>query len=194
VSRYQAQPDYSEEIDETFARFRQGEVKDYRVTYRTSVHLAQVGSKILEFLSRLYPEQFTALEHFCQTHGHFVSDQMIHVDFELGFYLAYLDYIEPIRASGLAFCYPDVTDGRSGIVAEETYDIVLARKPAAENKTVVPNTFRLTGDERIFVVSGANQGGKSTFVRTLGQLRAPIEWLGQSSKLTQAPKTSKSCP
>jgi DNA mismatch repair protein MutS len=170
VSRYQYQADYSQEIEETFARFRQGAVKDYRVVYRLSPHLGHVGSKVLEFLSRLYPEEFAGLDQFCQRHSQFRTHQISQLDVELGFYLAYLGYIEPIRSSGLAFCYPQVGDDWHAVKAEDTFDIVLARKLVGEGTPVVSNTFRLEGAERIFVISGPNQGGKTTLARTFGQL------------------------
>lgn len=170
VSRYQGQGDYSEEIEDTFKRFRQGRVKDYRIGYRSPPALGHVGSSILERVARLFPAEFDQLDAFCRRHSRFQSDQVVQLDFELGFYLAYLDYTLPIRSSGLDFCYPQVAEGSTGYVAEDSYDVVLAHKLVGEGRPVVSNSSRLGDGERIFVVSGPNQGGKTTFARTFGQL------------------------
>jgi DNA mismatch repair protein MutS len=170
VSRYDGETDYSAEITQTFARFQQGAVKDYLVQYRTWPGMDHVGAQVAELVARLFGDEFTALAEYCQQHAGFVDPLVDRFDRELQFYLAYLDYLRPLRTAGLSFCYPDLTGESKEIFARDTFDLALGAKLATVGKAVVTNEFHLSDPERVIVVSGPNQGGKTTFARTFGQL------------------------
>jgi DNA mismatch repair protein MutS len=170
VSRYDGEPDYSAEIEKTFQRFQQGAVRDYRVHYRTWPGMNHVGAQILDLVARLYRDEFSALADYCGRHAGFADPVIRQFHRELAFYLAYLDYLRPLRSAGLSFCYPELTAGPKEIFARDTFDLALAARLAPVGKPVVTNEFQLSGPERIIVVSGPNQGGKTTFARTFGQL------------------------
>jgi DNA mismatch repair protein MutS len=170
VSRYDGEPDYSAEITKTFERFQQGAVKDYRVTYRGWPGMDHVGAQIVELVARLFSDEFSALSDYCRQHAGFVDPAIRLSDRELQFYLAFRDYIEPLRSAGLGFCLPELTTDSKEVFATETFDLALAAKLTAAGTAVVTNEFHLSDPERVIVVSGPNQGGKTTFARTFGQL------------------------
>jgi DNA mismatch repair protein MutS len=170
VRKYEAEADYSVEVEHTFEKFKQGAVKDYRVKFSVSVDMNHIEAKILEFVAKLYPEVFVALDEFCNRNGNFIDPTIAVFDREVQFYLAYLEYAAALKRTGLHFCYPRVSDMSKEVYDYDGFDIALAHKLLKENSSVVCNDFYLKGKERILVVSGPNQGGKTTFARTFGQL------------------------
>ena len=84
---------------------------------------------------------------------------------ELGFYVGCLNLHEQLTAKELATCFPtpEPTSTRLGS-ARGLYDAALAFHLSAP---IVANDIDADG-ARLIVVTGANQGGKSTFLRSLG--------------------------
>jgi DNA mismatch repair ATPase MutS len=129
-----------------------------------------VEAQILDFVARLYPAIFASLDDFYTKHSHFLDETISVFDREIQFYIAYLDFISNLKRTGLKFCYPQISDDSKEIYANEGFDLALAKKLIKDQSSVVCNDFYLKDPERIFIVSGPNQGGKTTFARTFGQL------------------------
>jgi DNA mismatch repair protein MutS len=169
VGRYRGEPDYNVEIEDRFARFRQGAVESHLVNVPDSGTMDHVEARIAAIVARLFPEEFRALDVFCARHVDFIDAPVARFDREVQFYLAYLEHTEQLSAAGLPFCYPAVSASSKAVSADDAFDIALATR-AGEPSSVVGNSFALRGVERVLVVTGPNQGGKTTFARMVGQL------------------------
>ena len=170
VTPYHNERDYSAEVEASFAKFAQGAVKDYRVGFSAVEEMNHIEAKIVEFVSKLYPEIFGNLADFCSYHRNYLDRTIAEFDRQVHFYLAYLEYIAPLRGAGLPFCYPSICEHTKQISAANCFDIALARKLIGEQRPVVCNDFAIREHERILLVSGPNQGGKTTFARMFGQV------------------------
>ncbi|HEX5467220.1 MAG TPA: hypothetical protein VFW92_11155 [Candidatus Limnocylindrales bacterium] len=170
VSRYEHEPDYGAHVLATFERFSQGATERYMFRSGQGQDMNHVEAEILERVALLYPAPFAALRTFCADHTDFLDPTVARFDREVQFYLAYLEYLAPIRAAGLAIAYPEIDEAHATLDVRSAYDLALASLRVGEGATVVPNDLALAGPERIIVVSGPNQGGKTTFARTVGQL------------------------
>jgi DNA mismatch repair ATPase MutS len=129
-----------------------------------------IEAKILEFVARLNPEPFSRLLDYCARHVHFVEDSIAVFDREIQFYIAYLNLMAKLERAGLPFCLPQVSDKSKNVHCRDGFDLALALKLMDQGKAVVHNEFDLIGGERVIVVSGPNQGGKTTFARMFAQL------------------------
>ncbi|HEY9076077.1 MAG TPA: hypothetical protein VIO61_06005 [Anaerolineaceae bacterium] len=170
VRKYESEVDYSIEVERTFEKFKQGTVKNYRVDLTVTSGMNHVEAKILECVAKLYPDIFQELVDYFLRHTYFMHDTVQTFDREIQFYISYLDFVLNLKRKGLEFCYPKVSPQDKSIFAHDTYDIALANKRMVDASPIICNDFYLEGKERIIVVSGPNQGGKTTFARMFGQL------------------------
>ena len=170
VTRYEGEADFSADVVETFAKFARGAVKDYRANFRNWPEMDHVQEWIADRVARLFPAEFAALDAFCARHSGFEDETVSAFDREIQFYLGYLDFIAPMKAAGLEFCYPRVSTSDKETDVSGAFDLALAAKLAPRFADVVANDFRLSGEERIIVVTGPNHGGKTTFARMTGEL------------------------
>ncbi|MGL3105126.1 MutS-related protein [Bradyrhizobium sp. BR 1432] len=171
VKNLQDEPDYSAEVEATFARFKQGAATDYRSKFNDAPEdMNHIEAKVLQLVARLNPEPFARLLAFCARQVEFLDKAIVGFDRDVQFYLAYLKQTTRLEQAGLRLCLPEVSDNSKQVHCREGFDLALALKHVGEQKPVVCNDFDLTGRERLIVVSGPNQGGKTTFARMVGQL------------------------
>ena len=170
VREFAAEADYSTMVRSRFERFRTSNAKVTEAQKKDEHSMNHVEEGVLDLVGRLYPEIFSALEAYLKRHADFIDETLARFDREVQFFLAYLGYIEPLKRAGLPFCYPAVSASSKSVSVRQGFDLALAAKLIGDKQPVVGNDFHLDGAERLIVVSGPNQGGKTTFARMFGQL------------------------
>ncbi|MBB5912611.1 hypothetical protein BJY24_001478 [Nocardia transvalensis] len=158
--------DYSATIADLFSRFGTRPPQPARQRPESD-DMSQMEEQILDRVAAVHPDVFGQLGEFACNYENFAADAVLRFDREIQFYLTYLAFT---RRVGGAMCLPHLASPGAPIHAEDAFDLALLTRRDRTDDTVVPNDFRLSGPERVLVVTGPNQGGKTTFARTVGQL------------------------
>jgi len=159
--------DYCKQVLDTFEE--ESEVDHiYQKNPFGSFALSSLEIAVLELLQKPYAHVFDELAVFHSTHQDYISDVLTRFEEESQFYIAFCLYKNEMQEMNFHFCYPEVQAGEDFYI-RSCYDLALAKKNSLRKKEVIFNDGIYRPGEKFFVVTGPNQGGKTTFARALGQ-------------------------
>lgn len=100
------------------------------------------------------------------------SQFLIALKLDIAFYLGAVQMIKRVRESGLAMCEPEALSLEARTTdLDGLYNINLCLQYLAKQETtehIVGNNARFDEDGRIFILTGPNQGGKTTYTQAVG--------------------------
>jgi DNA mismatch repair ATPase MutS len=163
VWRYDDGEDLSSLIEELFSRFRGEDVEEVKYV-RTAGEMSHIHAAILEGAFQFYKEEYETLRKFAEDFPTIIDEGIMSFVSEVEFYLTYIRYMKRIKERGYPFSIPSFTKDGS-IHVKGLYNLLLAKVGKA-----VPNDIHTDGVRRIFIITGMNGGGKTTFTISLGQL------------------------
>ena len=130
---------------------------------RQSVSFA-LTKTVADALTKVYPEVLGKAIAFTLKYRTLVSGEMFDYLPELKFLSGVLDFTREAEKSGIPYCFPELCEEKK-IDLRGVYDVTLIRK---DGSAIVPNDVSFTESEPFFYLTGANGGGKTTYLRAVG--------------------------
>lgn len=122
------------------------------------------AKSIAQALSTVYPEQFAPAVAFISKYRTKVSGQIFDYLDQLKFVYGIIDFTRNAEKANIPYCFPSLCE-KKYIELYGVYDVTLLKKGC---KDIVPNDVVFTEDEPFFFLTGANGGGKTTYLRAVG--------------------------
>ena len=127
---------------------------------------------IIAATATLRPDVARRLKAFYDTYSPLCRRTVTVYRDELRFYLTVLDFLDRIRQVGIPLTFPTISPER-GLSITEAYDVSLLAK---DETNIIPNDVFFTDQEPFFFLTGANGGGKTTYLRTVGLSAVLFLW------------------
>lgn len=135
-----------------------------------SVPTTALEVTLIDCFKKQKPEVFTRLADFRVKYADYPFTEEGITEYEFEFYLAYIAFVRQLEERGFQFCVPRISESGEERVFG-VYDLGLAHEKFEQGgnaSLVVGNDFQITPDERVLIITGPNQGGKTTFARSVG--------------------------
>ncbi len=124
---------------------------------------ARISSILNDVLLQLYPKQFGILDSFEQKYRPLLDESITGYRFEIEFYLSVYELTQRAIKKGIAVCYPHISEDRIYSATGAADSSLLVKN----SDHIVPNDIDFTADDSVYFLTGANGGGKTTYLRSV---------------------------
>ena len=131
--------------------------------------LTELENSCLEILEKKQPKFFAEIKAASDQSEGYERPVLRRFEREIIFYLSFCTLQQDMESAGYIFSTPSSLPEKR-MEAKGLYDLALALNCMSSGEEIVSNDFDYEEGERFFVLTGPNQGGKTTFARSLGQL------------------------
>lgn len=131
---------------------------------------------VVDILRKSRPEVFRELKQFASVSFTLEDNIFLKIKNEVMFYISFYEFEKQLENAGYRLEYPKIFEESSGTPNKESsmdliqvYDMALAWKNRFSGEKVVKNNIRFIEGKSFLVITGPNQGGKTTLARAVGQ-------------------------
>jgi len=122
-----------------------------------------LAAPIIETAASLYPDTVNAMNTFCENNKSFYDESVLEYRLALKFYLRMAQTFDRVKKAGIPLTYAKIAKERI-VNVHDAYDITLMTK---DEMKIIPNDISFNAEEPFFYLTGANGGGKTTYLRAV---------------------------
>lgn len=136
--------------------------------FPSPLETSPLENTIVDILKKSRPHVFEMLKKFAAFDFTLDDDMFCRLKNEVLFYISFYEFEQKLNEVGYTLDFPEISENKE-LEAEGVYDVALAWKNRFSDYTVVKNDIHYFDGKSFLVITGPNQGGKTTLARAIGQ-------------------------